>query len=483
MRRRKVERLLNNVRNSKVMIMKKWMFPFLSSVVCVCVGCLVAQLKGGDKGVQSVSLTVAVPQEKVVGTILDEDKKPLVAEVRFFDSEGGLVKRTQTDLEGKYEMLLDEGYYTVEVSKGYEYECQVVSIEVKQGQPVQVEPIALSRLIDWGAKDYYCGDFNQRSHFSPDGQNTIEEILTANLASGLNYGALVDENTVDGSEEWKSLADKVNFLAISGQTFTHHQASYIALNTSDLVVMEESSPLESLEEVGHQIHESGGLLMTDALNDSLSQLLTQGVIDAVEIWNGQLVPPLSHLEEVDKEFRLNETRKEKWFELLSQGLKLPALANSNNRNINGDAITATMTKNDRFNQWLVDGTTIGSPRNYIKLEELTPEGVVKGIKDGHIFMTNGPLMDITLNDKTFGDEVSGVTDAEITYLITSSQSELMSLNIIGDGKVIQTIPLAKNVPNLGTITLNLSDCHWVVFEVLTTSYEYALSNPIYLKAE
>lgn len=88
MRRRKVERLLNNVRNSKVMIMKKWMFPFLSSVVCVCVGCLVAQLKGGDKGVQSVSLTVAVPQEKVVGTILDEDKKPLVAEVRFFDSEG-----------------------------------------------------------------------------------------------------------------------------------------------------------------------------------------------------------------------------------------------------------------------------------------------------------------------------------------------------------------------------------------------------------
>ena len=76
-----------------------------------------------------------------------------------------------------------------------------------------------------------------------------------------------------------------------------------------------------------------------------------------------------------------------------------------------------------------------------------------------------------------------MTDAEITYLITSSQSELMSLNIIGDGKVIQTIPLAKNVPNLGTITLNLSDCHWVVFEVLTTSYEYALSNPIYLKAE
>ena len=90
-------------------------------------------------------------------------------------------------------------------------------------------------------------------------------------------------------------------------------------------------------------------------------------------------------------------------------------------------------------------------------------------------------MDVTLNEATFGDRVVSTNEAEISYLIASNQGSLESLNVIADGQVIETIPLAEDVPTLGTINLNLSNYQWVVFEVISKSYEYAISNPIYLK--
>ena len=37
-------------------------------------------------------------------------------------------------------------------------------------------------------------------------------------------------------------------------------------------------------------------------------------------------------------------------------------------------------------------------------------------------------------------------EVEISYLIASNQGSLESLNVIADGQVIETIPLAEDVP-------------------------------------
>ena len=144
-------------------------------------------------------------------------------------------------------------------------------------------------------------------------------------------------------------------------------------------------------------------------------------------------------------------------------------------------MTAPISENEQFNEWIAQGLYNGNPRNYVKVEEESVEGILKGIKEGHVFITNGPLMDVTLNEATFGDRVVNTNEVEISYLIASNQGSLESLNVIADGQVIETIPLAEDVPTLGTINLNLSNYQWVVFEVISKSYEYAISNPIYLK--
>ena len=320
------------------MNMKRWSLYLLICLILVGAWCLFNQLESTDTELSVFGFKIELQQEKVSGQVIDEDGKPLVAEIRFFDSEGGLVKRIQTNLKGEFGIHLDEGYYTIELSRGYEYERKSIPVEVRQGQPVQVKPTILTRLIDWRAKDYYGGDFNQHSHFSSEGQNTVEEVLTANLANGLSYGALADENTVDGNDEWNALADQVHYLALSGQTVMHRQQRYVAVNVPKQLTLDSEASIDSINQLGHQIHESNGILLTDALNDSIKSLLEGKGIDAIEIWNGQQVPPIRSLEGLEKKMTANVLRREKWFELLNQGMKITAVANSNNYDINGALI-------------------------------------------------------------------------------------------------------------------------------------------------
>ncbi len=434
-----------------------------------------------EESEQLVSQWVDIEKGDIIGTVVDEVGKPLIAQIRFFDGDGALVKRVQTDLEGVFETMLEEGHYTLEVSKGYEYESKELTIEVKKGEPLSLNNISLTRLTDWTAKDYYCGDLHQHSHFSKDGVNTVEEILKGDLANGLNFGALSDHDSIDGNDEWLSIAEELDFLAIPAQEITTKQGHYVAINTSELIDMTTIDSETNLTEMIDQIHQVGGLAQINHPGRDFPFWEMVNRFDAIEIWNGKAMPPLPNQSEIDESYRCNQISKEKWFELLNSGVKITALGNSDNHDISGEQIRASISENELFNKWMAEGLYNGNPRNYVKAKEATIDGILDGIKNGHVFITNGPLMDITLNEVTFGDTLEDPSEVEVSYLIASNNSPLNVLNIIADGKVIETIALAEDVPTIGTLTLNLSNYKWVVFEVLTKSYAYAISNPIYMK--
>ena len=392
-----------------------------------------------------------------------------------------MLKRIQTDLNGDYKIRLAEGNYTLQVSKGYEYEVKTVVFEVKKESLAKIEEIQLKRIMDWRAKDYISGDLHQHSQFSKDGVNTVKEILYANVANGLDFGALSDYNTTNGFDEWMSLADELNFLALPAQEITTQEGSYLAINTTELVDLTNISNEKILETMIKNIHEQDGLIQVNYPVQNPSFLEYASQFDAIEIWNGQAMPPISNLSDLNETFTYNHKIKEKWFELLSLGIKLTALGNSDNHDISQDRELIPNSKNEVFNEWISQGQYDGTPRNYIKVSDKTIDGIIEGIRKGHVFITNGPLMDITVNNVTFGDTLIDVTDAEISYIIGSNNCTLDTLNIIADGEIIETIPLAEDIPTIGTLTLNLSNYRWIVFEVMTKSYQYAISNPIYLK--
>ena len=434
-----------------------------------------------DESEQLVNQWIDIEQGEVTGVTQDDKEKPIIAQLRFFDADGALVKRIQTDEEGAFKTLLDEGRYTLEVSKGYEYEIKQLAIEVQKESPLTLESISLARVMDWTAKQYISGDFHQHSQFSDDAMNTISEILKANQANGLNCGALADHNSVSGNDEWMTLAKDSKFIAIPSQEITTKQGHYLALNTTNLIDLTDLKTEDDVKKMISSIHEQGGLAQINHPGRHFSYWEQASLFDAIEIWNGHAMPPISDQTGIESSFSYNKISKEKWFELLSSGVKITALGNSDNHDISGGSTIAPISENETFNEWIADGLYNGNPRNYIRVDEVTIEGILEGIKGGHVFITNGPLMDVTINEVSFGDTLEGVTEAEISYIVASNHGELEELNIIADGDVIEKVPLASDVPTIGTLTLNLSDYHWVVFEVISKSFEYAISNPIYLK--
>lgn len=434
-----------------------------------------------DESEQLVNQWIDIEQGEVTGVTQDDKGKPIIAQLRFFDADGALVKRIQTDEEGAFKTLLDEGRYTLEVSKGYEYEIKQLAIEVQKESPLTLESISLARVMDWTAKQYISGDFHQHSQFSDDAMNTISEILKANQANGLNCGALADHNSVSGNDEWMTLAKDSKFIAIPSQEITTKQGHYLALNTTNLIDLTDLKTEDDVKKMISNIHEQGGLAQINHPGRHFSYWDQASLFDAIEIWNGHAMPPISDQTGIESSFSYNKISKEKWFELLSSGVKITALGNSDNHDISGGSTIAPISENETFNEWIADGLYNGNPRNYIRVDEMTIEGILEGIKEGHVFITNGPLMDVTINEVSFGDTLEGVTEAEISYIVASNHGELEELNIIADGDVIEKVPLASDVPTIGTLTLNLSDYHWVVFEVISKSFEYAISNPIYLK--
>lgn len=458
--------------------MKYWIHTFLIFYSLMTLCQLQPFLNERD---QLVNQWVEFKQGEVMGVIEDEHGKPMIAQLRFFDPDGAIVKRIQSNEEGSFEAVLDEGRYTLEISKGYEYEIKQLPIEVQNENPLTLTSISLARIMDWGAKQYISGDFHQHSQFSPDGRNTISEVFDANRANGLNSGALTDHNTVSGNDEWVTLAKDSNFIAIPSQEITTKQGHYVALNTTELLDITALETKNDVEKMISMIHEQGGLVQINHPGRQFLNWEQAALFDAIEIWNGRAMPPLSDQSGVETSFSYNEISKKKWFDLLSSGVKITALGNSDNHDISGGSMGTSISENKTFNEWMADGWYNGNPRNYIKVEEQSITGILDGIKQGHVFITNGPLMDITMNNVSFGDTLENVVDAEISYLIASNHGNLQQLNIIADGKVIEEIPLAANVPTIGTVTLNLSPYHWVVFEVTSESFEYAISNPIYLK--
>ena len=52
--------------------------------------------------------------------------------------------------------------------------------------------------------------------------------------------------------------------------------------------------------------------------------------------------------------------------LLSEGAKLTALGDSDNHDISSESITAPISENEQFNEWIAQGLYNGNPRKLCK---------------------------------------------------------------------------------------------------------------------
>jgi len=86
---------------------------------------------------------------------------------------------------------------------------------------------------------------------------------------------------------------------------------------------------------------------------------------------------------------------------------------------------------------------VGSVRTYVKIpdDEMTMHGWLEGMRNGHAFMSNGPLVELEVGGRIPGQtlEISGGGQVEISVEVTSI-TPLERVELVFNGEVIASIP-------------------------------------------
>lgn len=431
---------------------------------------------------------------KLSGHVLDEFGQTVTARLRFINTGRKFLTTIYTDWQGKFEVDLPTGEYEMEVTKGPEYECKLIKISVVEDEH---KTIVLRRLFNFAELGWFSGDAHLHT-FHSDGKNSVEELALACSAAGLSWAVLSDHNTLVGASAWSSFREK-SLLTIVGQEVTMKNGHANAIGIEELIPWQKSHSDEEMIQIFELIKIQNGLVQINHpfdLRSPFEKLHLEGY-DLIEIWNGGGPPNVVS-------FRNNES-KEHWFKMLNEGRRVAAVAASDCHDVYstyslaaflpmflvaqlakkdfGEYLEAAKMNEEKLRAWALYGLFPGTPRTYVKVNELTQREILQSLKSGKSFMTNGPLMLVTLNGAGPG-EIATIKEEALLQVKIFSNVPVNKLSVTRNGELVHEIPVKLENGEFEHLTrLNLSEGDWIVVEIFGDFPVYAITNPIYLSKQ
>jgi hypothetical protein len=321
-------------------------------------------------------------------------------------------------IDGTCEIALPPGPILIEISKGLEY--RPLREELVLGAGKMALRLSLERWLDLRPEGWYAGD--GRAHFlSPHAalqEAAAEDLAVVNLLA-LHWQPGRRPPTLS------------NLTAFSGQQpaleMPGHQVVVNTLNTSPLGQLALLNchrvvyPLNldrinwTMADWCDQCHRKGGLVAwpehrywphepeEDTVSEGLADLVL-GKVDALEV---DLLPWQTE-DEPD------------WYTLLNAGLRVPLLGSSRKKS---------------------NLTALGCVRTYAKLpagQEFSYKNWIEAVRAGHCFVTNGPLVFLTVNGTEPGGNVRLPPDARTLHVHAEARSLIPfgRLEIIHNGDIV-----------------------------------------------
>lgn len=460
----------------------------------------------------------------VRGKVLTDSGEMVTAGI-VVENEAGDTYRVTTNIHSGYNLRLNPGTYKLHFMRGFEYSVVTKELTVEAYKTYNVQDVRLIQLEDSYAKGWVRGDLHQHSFYS-DGLNAVEDVFVSNLSSGLYFGYLTDHNTAFGLPEWvqgnrmvaniDAQGNPRMFGAYEGVEVTTEFGHYQALGMGLLFDLyevtlrdiERTKPQSEKDEIikeriryiGETIKWAGGVAQINhPYSTSTMGFKYWDVIDSfdtVEIWNGYFFPGDGRYEPEKEGYQgQNYRTKMRWFETLNDikngGHFLAATSGTDNHDIAGpytnepsfdeNNITSIEDYNKLFQKY---GKYSGSPSTVVKIDgSLSETRVLKALKNGNSFLTNGPMIYAEIDGKTYGETVSTVDGSVEANVELFARDGFDALKVIVNGEVINTITLDQSTRLNQIITINnLEDKDWIIFEVLGKGVQYAITNPIFIAA-
>jgi hypothetical protein len=317
-----------------------------------------------------------------------------------------------------------------------------------------------------GSGRWYKGDFHSHTVHS-DGYNTIDEYVTESERVGLDFLAITDHNTTSHFEEI-ARRPTGSFLLIPGEevtTFWGHANVWGAGCWVDFRATDDETMRRTIE----WVHECGGLFSPTHPKASAGYPWEFGVEDfrTVETWQGA--------------WRYyNAESLDFWEQRLRQGRRIVAVGGSDCHSI----APATF-----IHPW-----TVGNPCTWVYVEgDLDEEGVLDGVRAGHVFLsedTTGPFLEMTATagDRAYmvGDVIEAPAGTPVRLRSRYHGPPEKKLRLIRNGEVWQQIALDRDDETV-EVELPLEEPGYIRAEVAgfrgrpeRGEVIHALTNPLYL---
>ncbi len=463
----------------------------------------------------------------VRGKVTDDNSNMMVASI-LIEDETGATRRAFTNAMGAYSLALEPGDYTLTFMKGNEFSTATKTVSVERLKTYYLPDVRLTALFDSYALGWIAGDTHQHTYYS-DGINAVDESMVGNAAAGLYFGFLTDHNTSRGVPEWTGAlrmnvrSDAVGqpryFMGFDGvevtTEFGHYNSlgSGLTLDIYDTKLTEaERSSKEKLDYargkimyIADSIRRIGGVAqmnhpystttmgMANWIDASDLEVFDQ--FDTMEIWNGYFLP-CDGTFDTQNAMNQNSSSTRLWYALLNQMKQghafHAAVGGTDNHDIfapvtakaNAAVAQVPTTLEEAYDTWCAIAKYNGMPTTYIHADggAMTLEHVQQAVREGHSFVTSGPIVIASIEDKTYGDTITLQSQAALT-LDTNiwNRDGLRQIRVVKNGDIVKTIDLAEGeVTYTAPITLEgeWEKMDWVLLEVLGPFGQYAITNPI-----
>ncbi|MBK9167870.1 MAG: carboxypeptidase regulatory-like domain-containing protein [Bryobacterales bacterium] len=357
------------------------------------------------------------PASAVRFNVRDEAGQPSACKVQFLGRNGTATPYLGTDYRaagcdhqyhsstGQFRQQLPPGDYLVRITRGPEYDLVEQEITVKAAEETAVNA-TLRRTVDtrgWVSTDFHA-------HSTPSGDNycNTRDRLINFAAEHVEFAPTTEHNRIfDWQPELDRLGLSRQIRTIIGIELTGRGQHFNAFPLKrDPYAQDGGSPKWSSDPriTAHILrdafdggsnrwvqanHPVVGEIFNDRNRDGIEDggyVGFESLVDAAEVWSTEILNLNPSYERMrGNEPQVLENRTFGWLQLLNQGRHMWCVAVSDAHRIFGNGV--------------------GSWRTYVPSRvdvpgDIDPDEIIRHSKAGRMMVTNGPFLEVTLDDGT-----------------------------------------------------------------------------------
>ena len=269
-----------------------------------------------------------------------------------------------------------------------------------------------------GKAGWVSGDSHNHSKYS-DGSGTIFENFASAQKQGIDYVTITDHSNSRGWDDAQVAGPQYDIIPIRGNEYSHPpyvHALFVNVNQEkNYSSLEPSIAVQALKD---DTNGEGLVYVAHPFDDGTDQWQNANgwgtPINGIEVWNSWYAG----------RYVVNAKAFEKWDELNMQGRHLYGIA-------------TTDTHSSRY---------IGEGYTTVYVKERTTKGILDGHRAGHMYGSNGPVVDFRQGGAMMGDTVGIPKDGKTVTLAISGEYFLPLSKVLlkKNGEIVYTKDIHAN---------------------------------------